>query len=222
VTQPSDALNTVNDWLGWGDPKRGLWFIGVEEGAPFTAEKISSMRGKTYQAAPKPAARTWPIAVRTARIVCELTGNPSPAVYRSSRMWQPGSGVFNGNLRPLGRPSLSAWPAEYQALFGLTADDYRSAYDGLMLRRYEAFRAFRAECQPQAIICFGKGCWEEFEEVFVANRREAVASPELDMRVYESSRVVLTQHFARGSLMPNRAVEYLGSILKRWNVTVPQ
>ena len=104
----NDPLGAVNGWLGWGDPERGLWFIGVEEGAAFTATKISSMRGKTYQSDCGPAVRNWPIAVRTARIVCELTGNPAHADYRNSKMWRPGSRVFNGNLLPLGRPSVSA------------------------------------------------------------------------------------------------------------------
>ena len=48
MTHTTDTLKDINQWLGWGDPKQGVWFVGIEEGATFTPEKISAMRGRQY------------------------------------------------------------------------------------------------------------------------------------------------------------------------------
>lgn len=216
----NDALRVVNEWLGWGDPERGLWFIGLEEGKIFTEQKILSMRGKTFEDFHSGEDPRWPVAVGTANVVCRLTGLASPAIYRRSRMWRKGSKVFSGNLLPLGKPSLASWPESYEALFGLTSKDYLGHYGGLKTVRHKRFREFRTEWQPQAIVCYGKTRRSEFEEVFAANKTERMYAPEVDIVVYESERLILTPHFSYG-WMPSRAVDYLVSTLKRWNVTIP-
>jgi len=218
---PEDRLRVVNEWLGWGDPHGGLWFIGVEEGTTFTEQIVSSRRGR-FQFVEDERNRNSPVALRTANVVCRLTGNGSTRQYRNSRMGHRGSGVFNGNLFPLGKPSLADWPKEYGNLFGLTRSGYQARHGLLAARRHQLFRGLRRRSRPQAIICFGKAYWQEFEDLFVSNPSQAVHVDKHEMRVYKSDRVVLTPHFSRGSLMPNTALDHLVEILKRWSVTLPR
>src|SRR5262245_50796899 len=199
-----DPLREINSWLGWGDPDAGLWFVGIEEGAKFSPLKIAAMRGRRYSPVLEVRERRSPIALRTARIVCLLAGTEDAREYARARMGWPGSKVFNANLFPIGKPSLSAWPSNYKRLLGVTRAEYLARRDTLSAERAAFFRQLRADRQPQAVICFGKSCWTRFEEVFVrASARPRRPDRTLDILAYESDRVILTPHFSRGSLMRN-------------------
>jgi hypothetical protein len=218
----NNSLRDINGWLGWGDPQHALWFIGIEEGAEFSPAKVAAMRGQHFQPVDEVRDRNTPVAIRTAKIACGLTGVEDVREYRRSRMGWRGSKVFNGNLFPLGKRSLSAWPSKYDRLLGVTRTEYLAQREALYTERAELFKRFRAIQQPQAVICFGKACWKRFEEVFVgSDTRPARPHPRLDIIVYNADRVILTPHFCRGTLMPNRAVASVIEILKRWNVRLP-
>jgi hypothetical protein len=219
-----EALDAVNGWLGWGDPMRGLWFIGIEEGQTFTAETVAAMKGHRFQPVSDVTHRDWPIAVRTAAIVCTLSGVQGRVArreYRRARMGHPGSGVFNGNLRPLGSPSLDKWPDEYQQLFGLTVRDYLCRQSQLRAIRFRLFREARARWRPQAVICFGKSGWNDFRELFGCGVAPARRGARFGVEVHPSRRLILTPHFSRGSLMPNRTVAHVAGVLRDWGVTIP-
>jgi hypothetical protein len=218
-----DLMRVVNDWLGWGDPQLGLWFIGVEEGTTFTAAKIGAMRGRTYQPVENVRKRNSPVAIRTASVVCRLNGHPDAATYRNTRMGWSGSRVFNGNVYPLGRPSVVCWPDSYVDLLGVTHADYVMRAESLLKKRRTRFQALRRSCRPQAIVCFGKSCWREFEDIFVTpGSSPRQSNGDFNFVVYDADRVILTPHFSRGVLMPNKAVDCLATILKCWRVDLPQ
>lgn len=216
----SDALRIANGWLGWGDPKRGVWFIGIEEGKTFTPAKIAEMKGRLFQPVVSDRTRNSPVQVRTASIVCSLNGIPATPEYRRSRLGRPGSGVFNGNLYPLGRPSTTTWPATYSRLFGLTAHGYLARSSAMRAYRFQLFRHARATWRPQAIVCFGKSGWADFRELFRLRDEEGRYSSQFDIWAYDAARVIVTPHFSRGSLMPNRAVVHVARILRRWKVHI--
>jgi hypothetical protein len=116
MTHTTDTLKDINQWLGWGDPKQGVWFVGIEEGATFTRENISGIHGRRYHPVGQVGNRNSPVAIRTGKIVCGVTGSPDLAEYRRSRMGWTGSGVFNANMFPVGKPSLKSWPSTYLRL----------------------------------------------------------------------------------------------------------
>ena len=154
--------------------------------------------------------------------MCQLSGVNDRAEYARERMGWRGSGVFNANLFPLGKPSLAEWPASYSRLLGVSRSEYEAVREDLYAERAKLFRRMRRKYQPQAVVCFGKSCWSRFEEVFVtAPARWVQPDRSLDIHAYESDRVILTPHFARGSLMPNTAVDSVVTILRRWNVRLP-
>jgi len=44
---PGDAdknLDLVNRFIGWGDPRNSLWFVGLEEGEKFDREYLEILR----------------------------------------------------------------------------------------------------------------------------------------------------------------------------------
>ena len=99
---------------------------------------------------------------------------------------------------------------------------YLEQRDALHAARCKLFKKFRITHRPQAIVCFGKRCWREFEAVFVRTDDGQRADRRFDIFVYEADRVILTPHFACGSLMPNLAVNCVVKVLKRWNVSLPR
>lgn len=99
----NELFQIVNNWLGWGDPEKGLWFIGMEEGATFS-EDVASRKGKQFDPVRDGEDLNWNVANTTAKVVSQLLGVPNYSEYRDSIMWREGSRVFNGNLLPLGKP----------------------------------------------------------------------------------------------------------------------
>lgn len=71
---------------------------------------------------------------------------------------------------------------------------------------------------PQAIVCFGKGFWTEFEKLFIDNPEGKVQYDEYGVVVYETNRVILTGHFSYGRWMPNKAVDFVANKLSEWGV----
>ena len=58
-------------------------------------------------------------------------------------MGWPGSKVFNANLFPIGKPSLSVWPSHYNGLLGVTRAEY-------LARTRRPFRRARRVLQATA------------------------------------------------------------------------
>ncbi len=86
ITKEFDILN---QWLGWGEPKDGLWFIGIEEGGTWECETLEDLEksrieirkrsGKQFTSYLNKNERgniNWPVAVVTAKI-CSLVTQPN-------------------------------------------------------------------------------------------------------------------------------------------------
>ena len=217
----NENFKTVNEWLGWGDPKEGLWFIGMEEGELFTEETVSQFRGTNigYSYVEADDRPKWPVANKIAKIAAHLLGLSNYESYRDTVLWRKGSRVFNGNILPLGKRSRSAWPEYYHDLFGVSHEEYRQYFNEHKDERYQRFRELRQEMKPQAIVCFGKGFWQQFEDLFLSGSNE---EPTRDggCLVYQRARLILAGHFSRGSAFPNTDLDILVNRLKLWKVQI--
>lgn len=230
----TEEFRKLNKWLGWGEPEHGLWFIGVEEGETWkcgNAQEIldskSNIRNSndiTYTSYPNKKIRgniNWPVAVGTAKIATLVSrSNLDWRKYREDILWLNESKVFNGNLLSVGKKSLknSHWPDGYKELFGYTASEYSSYYENVQKNRYNYIKDFVLKSSPQAIVCFGKSHWREFERVFVSSRDDVMSCPDINTKVFEKDKVILTRHFSNG--MPDKTIEFIGNILKQWQVVV--
>jgi hypothetical protein len=98
----TNEFNTLNQWLGWGDPDNGLWFIGVEEGGVWkcsNSKEINESRqiiiekysGNTYTPYANKNDRgdiNWPIAVVTAKIASLISNSDLCwQEYRKNILW---------------------------------------------------------------------------------------------------------------------------------------
>jgi len=226
-------FNIINNWLGWGEPANGLWFIGVEEGGTWKCQTsgeleesrklINKNAGNTYTSYPNKQTRgnvNWPIAVVTAKI-SSLVSNAgfNWRDYREKKLWLNESKVFNGNLLSLGKASLnlSDWPNGYKDLFGYTAEEYCSYYENVSTHRYKLFNDFVSKHRPQAIVCFGMSHWDDFKKVFLSSDM-ATTYPDFKTVIYERDKVILTRHFSNG--MPDATVEFIAKQLKKWDVSI--
>jgi len=241
----TDEFSIINQWLGWGDPQYGLWFIGIEEGDSWECKSQEDLRrkrnrirtefsGKSHTSYPVPADRGWegslsgvrtPVFTVTAKIASLMSdGKPDWRKYRDEVLWVDGYGVFNGNLLSLGKPNLrndeSAWPEGYKELFGFAASDYSKYYDKVREDRYRHFKRFVQRHTPQAIVCYGKTRWNDFKKVFVndATNTGKVIEPRTGTAAFDEDKVILTRHFSNG--MPDSTVRCIGEQLKKWGVTI--
>ncbi len=232
----TEEFKIVNKLLGWGDPKNGLLFIGVEEGCSWqcdssseiieTKKKIQEIASKsqshiTYENSEERGSVNWPIAIVTSKIASRVSSSELDwREYRKKLLWLNGSQVFNGNLLPLGKPNLKqdTWPTGYEKLFGYASTDYGSYIRKVESDRYKAFQNFVKENSPQAIICFGKSHWKEFEEVFVSKNSLVPEYQDEKTKVFENKKVILTRHFSNG--MPDATVTFIAKQLKKWKVSI--
>jgi hypothetical protein len=145
---------------------------------------------------------------------------PNPSEYRDTLLWREGSKVFSGNLLPLGKPKRTDWPEQYKELFGFGYNDYFNYIEKVKTVRYNQFKKFREKMRPQAIVCFGKGFWPEFEKLFVQNFDKRTYYEEHNVIVFELDRVVLTGHFSYGRWIPNKSIEFVATKLSEWGVSL--
>jgi len=211
----NELFEVVNNWLGWGDPENGVWFIGVEEGAIFD-KSVSSRKGKRFSYS---KGSDFKVANTTAKVVAKLLQNPDWDAYRDDIMWRKGSRVFNGNLFPLGKPNIQkeTWPKGYLKLVGVGYDDYQRNLKNIVAHRQ--FKSFREEMKPQAIVCFGKRHWSKYKEQFVQNPEDRISSDDGRVEVYESDKVILTGHFSwPGRHISEKDRDFVAAKLTEWAV----
>jgi hypothetical protein len=213
----TELFKAVNNWLGWGDPDNGLWFIGMEEGATFNGSEIKR-KGKQFDPIEDDKDLNWNVANTTAKVISKLLNHQNFYEYRDNLMWKNGSKVFNGNLLPLGKPKRSDWPSAYEELFGFGHNDYSAYIQEVKKDRYNLFREFRERMNPQAVVCFGKDFWPEYVSLFVQNPNDIKLYSEYNVVVYEKDRVILTGHFSYGRWMPNISVQFVADQLSKWGV----
>lgn len=234
----TEAFAAANGYLGWGEPKGGIWFVGIEEATNLLGlpdDALVAEYRRLGEVSPHEHDRSWarsPVvggrAIRqgTARILsavsreaCLRAVEDRVAWYHDHMLWAPGSSTFQANLYPLGKPRLAEWPEPFQRRFGLGPGDDAKYQRELERTRWPRLRQLRKDCRPQATICFGRASWAEFRRVFEIN-----SSPRLlaggKIEVYDMERTVLTHHFAR-SHVTSRDADMVGAVLREWCLQLP-
>ena len=215
----NDYFQILQKYLGWGDPIRGLWCIGLEEAGVFDKNTILSLMGITVSDVDKAPEPNDKVASKTSRIVAQLHEGSDSHSYRNDYLYRSESKVFNGNLWPIGKPTVKAWPHHYDALFGLTEAEYRTFKSHNSNLRFNALDQLRLKAKPQAIICYGKMAWPEFRRGFIKQDKPDFVEENLRIEVYEEDKVILCSHFSRG--LTNDALDYIVNCLRHWKVNIP-
>ena len=173
----------LNRFLGFGNPRASIWFIGLEEASrwcrdPSKSEANYERYEKRYfpfrpgeitdeaKRAGRTRTRVYDIM---SKLVVALTsgGQPSRTTwreYRDSSLLQEDGQTFQGNLYPLGKDHLPIWPEYYHELFGLKS---REAYMAeVENKRFPYLREKHRQYAPQLTVCFGKAGWKDFKKLF--------------------------------------------------------
>ena len=233
------AFTAANTYLGWGEPKNGIWFVGLEEADGWydlpEAEvirrymelgEVSPASTQVDFAALKAAGRG--IRQKTARIMSAVSTSAMCIAdvaarwrwYHDNRLWRPGSRSFQANLYPLGKPTRTSWPKAFEPLFGFGPDN-RDTYKQVVAEtRFKRLHARWLEDAPLATICFGAEAWPDFRAVFrVTSSPRTLANGKI--HVHDSERVVLMHFFARWHVT-NADADAVGAVLRdEWNVRIP-
>lgn len=221
------------NYLGFGDPDAILWTVGIEEGGTWCTDKKSQnlshvkerIRKFTSKIIPESPGKdpNFRIAHSIAKIACGISNSYHDwkkewKDYRRNKLWKEGSKTCNINIYPLGKKSLkSSFPKCYKELFGIENwEDYKEIVEG---QRFQKIREFRKEKQPQAIICYGKSHWSEFEKVFELEKEKSEEYVDKLTKIYPERRVILTRHFSNG--FSDDICEFIVEKLKEWNVEIP-
>lgn len=231
---PTKEFEAALRYLGWGDPSRGVWFMGLEESDYWAKDQVHQ-----YLSLPpvKPATTELDFAALgrkgarirevTSRILSTVSAGAreQPQAERSrwylnTRMWRPGSGAFQGNLYPLGKRAVDDWPKDFEELFGFGAE-HRDAYmRTVAATRFPLIRELWTGSRPQATVCFGKIGWPDFRAVFKLGEPSRTISAGR-IEVYGAPmRVILTPFFTRA--MTNADASAVGDFLRdEWRVSIP-
>jgi hypothetical protein len=225
----------ISNWLGWGDPFGGIWFIGIEEGKPWdcsTDDELECSRNEIrnnynsrftkYNNKTERGNILWPVANVSSKIAhISSVGYNSWKSYRDEKLWIGDCKVFNGNILSLGKHdlSLNSWPTGYQDLFGYSHKEYNTYYETVTTYRYNIFRDLRGECNPSAIVCFGMSHWYEFQQVFSLTSKAFDENSNAKTNVYYQDKIILTRHFSNG--FPDSTAKFIGDIVHSWVGSIP-
>jgi hypothetical protein len=221
--------------LGLGDPEATLWTVGIEEGGTWCTDDKSEeyvllhlrnrIRKFTEEIIPVDAgdSNNFRVAHVAAKISCGISrccndwrGNWK--WYQECKLWKEGSKTCNINIYPLGKDSLkSSFPKCYRKLFGV--DNWENYKKIVEEQRFKRIWDFYREKQPQAIICYGKSHWSEFEKIFELDKEKSEEYVDKSTKIYPEKRVILTRHFSNG--FRDDICEFIVEKLKEWDVEIP-
>lgn len=230
LDKKSQEFKLILDYLGHGDAKNGLWFIGVEAGGewpdnPNTSQNIVEEFGnpvREYETkSPRPDGyQKWPVAISSAKIAAAVNNQWDDwRRYRDEYLWVKGYGVFNGNILPISRPNLNSWKPHYQSLLGISQQEYKKSFDQIVNYREKLFNDFIEQNKPQAIVCFGKSHWGSYRKFFIADEHQLPTKDIASSLVFHKDRVILTRHFSNG--MSDGILAAIGCQLQQWGVELP-
>jgi len=229
-----DNFNRVLLHAGWGDPIGGLWFVGIEEGSSWAddprsvakwfdedaKDRIRHLGGMTYEhglgVVGLPPSRGSKVQRWVQTIVDGVRETDTRALQSTSPpLWAPGSRIFNTNLYPLARPAVSMQPRYFQTHFGVAdAEAYKQIVHST---RFPALASFRASAAPRAIVCFGKGFWDQFEKLLNLPPTDRKLGDDGKWGFHEGERVVLAPFFGYWHMNRDRATA-IARKLREWNV----
>lgn len=234
---PTAAFLAANRYLGWGEPRHGLWFVGLEEASTWSdrsEEEVVRLYAALGEVSPAGSQIDFEALGAEGRRIRHTISRISSVVsasaaqqpdperwrwYHDNKLWRVGSRGFQANLYPLGKSSFDEWPALFEKLFGFGSADREAYRQFVASTRFLRIRARWLEDRPLATVCFGISGWQDFKAVFpLTTPTRTLAGGQIE--VFDQERVVLTPFF-RANLVTNEAARAVGTLLRAWGVEVP-
>lgn len=232
------AFLAANAYLGWGEPHRGVWFVGLEEADGWfdlPADEVVRRYRALGEVSPATTQRDFTTLGPAGRSIRHTTSRILSAVseraqaepeserwrwYHDNQLWAPGSMTFQANLYPLGKPSRASWPSSFEGLFGFGPDDRERYRQTIADTRWPKLRARWEYDRPTATICFGGEAWPDFRTVFgVSSTPRQLSNGKI--QIHDAERVILTYFFSYGHVT-NTDADAVGAVLRNdWKVRIP-
>ncbi len=230
MSAPTNYFHVANHYLGWGEAKDGLWFIGLEEASSWTIQQLEDFSNspeeisghKQHSGFSELGRKGQAVRALTCRIAQPLSRDYAEQTwreYRDHRFWQPGCKLLQLNFYPLGKPRWNEWPEDFKALFGFDESE-RVAYEReVASTRFERIKSLSQAHRPQAVVCFGVIGWPAARTIFDLDARD---EERLSERIvaYPARRVILTPFFTY-RFFRNSDAALVAAKLKEWGVSLP-
>ncbi|HTA39237.1 MAG TPA: hypothetical protein VK760_09185 [Candidatus Acidoferrales bacterium] len=206
--------NAIENFIGYGNPKAAVVFIGLEEGldSEESLEKELQLRStfapvvdveQAFEGAPWQRKLFDPehtVSQRTWRPMCDLMlrrgGDPAPTLaqrnhYQATRLGRTGGDTLLAELLPYPNVSVASWPYEKYGRFK-SREDYA---DALIGSRIKLLRDAIAHPVRQLVVCYGKGQWDNYKKLFPDVRWRTEGA--FETGTSNGTRIVLTPHFSQ-------------------------
>lgn len=203
----STQIDRLRNFKGYGNPKGGFWFIGMEEGAGGSIDELE-MRAREFQEIEdldraqklinphvdrrKLQTSTW---TSMCRIVGHLAGDKQwhevshVREYQALRLGRLDGETFLTEVLPLPKPGRSSWP------FGELWDTEDAYVEAVLGDRLEMLSQLHSESKPRYTFCYGKGFWDHHKAIFWDREFRPLIEDDAEISVAGKSVIVLTRFF---------------------------
>ncbi len=217
-------FDLLNNFAGWGDPHRSIWFVGIEESGEWEDEKQLADRSHRYQTPAyfEPTELQGQNIVqqymRYAHICCTTFSHKNPDDFYYKILGQKDSRTFVTNLFPIACPEekgQNEWPPQYDRLFGFKT---KPAYRDFVEHQTNRLDQLSALAEDSLIVCHGVGHWPLFQKVFAPSQKmiEMKLHSRYLIKHSEGHTLFLLPFLGRGQFSYEAAKE-AGSLLRLHN-----
>lgn len=214
-------LRPVLQFLGYGNPRALVWFVGLEEGLPVGADVAAHLLVRSafpkvldcatahralgihnlhgLEGATVSVQSTWRQMSYLMLALSGMTeeGARRVADYQANHLGAKGGQSFLVELMPLPRSRQISWP--YAELFDDVWANNREYQQAVWPLRRDALRSALERYAPKLVVCYGGGplATKRFEELVAPDVLEHL--PDTTFRIaYRRGRVVLhVPHFSQ-------------------------
>lgn len=171
-----EELERVLKFEGYGNKSAPYWFLGIEEGGGSIDELRDRARlfdpVEDLHSALKKINReeilhshvpTWRVMSKLTMAIQDMPGWQETIrgrEYQANKLGRADGDTFLTELMPFPCPGIGVWP--YELIYPTKNDYIEKVRPGRIRWLRSEFSAF----QPRFVICYGKGNWRYYEEIF--------------------------------------------------------
>lgn len=226
----NSRLKTVMNFKGYGNPEGKYWFIGIEEALSidndeklkpyksgilyneiddYTKEKEKFKKEKEHK-----GKRYTSVYDIIGKVLMHVDGNTGDLTkFLDNNLFFRNGNNFYTNIFPLGKPKVKTkLPIEELEFFGIgDKDKYINAVED---ERYKMLRKLWNDSNQEVTICFGKGHWNKFVELFNLKESKSIEVEKGKIAFYPDEKIYLVPFFVN-FLMSGTMIDKLSQDIKK-------
>lgn len=176
-------LEHIESFIGYGNLKAPVWWLGMEEGMAKNDDPESNLRARLqnrevedlyhvlkrdgvtkYHEGNRVAQPTWwPMCEVMLSIANKQTGIDSKRAYQAEQLGRHNDETLLVELMPIPKPALSSWGYEHLIPQYQSRDHY---YRSVMPRRITMIGNLIEKHRPGLVVAYGKAYWDHYRRLF--------------------------------------------------------